>query len=337
MNCQEQLTCKILDKLTLNLPILEADLQKQIEIKNIIANEVYNFEVTSKCTDLVISDMDEWISYWLSCKKLKGIATKTLNNYKYLLNRFAQNTYKPIRMVNTMDIRKFMVMLSDTNGAESICNKLMTLEDFFNFVKEEGGIEKNPVSRVEKPKFTRNYKTPLTVMQQEILRNACIKQREKALFELFISSGIRVSEAANADIKDIDFEGRLLKVREGKGKKDRIVKFSTKAKLELMKYLKARNDDSEALFVTERKPYRRMGVRGLQCMIEKIRGRSGLTNINVTPHYLRNACGFNSIESGVPITSIQKLLGHSNVDVTIKHYAQTSNKKMLQDYDKAYN
>ena len=72
-------------------------------------------------------------------------------------------------------------------------------------------------------------------------------------------------------------------------------------------------------------------------MIEKIRERSGLTNINVTPHYLRNACGFNSIESGVPITSIQKLLGHSNVDVTIKHYAQTSNKKMLQDYDKAYN
>ena len=71
MNCQEQLTCKILDKLTLNLPILEADLQKQIEIKNIIANEVYKFEVTSKCADLVISDMDEWISYWLSCKKTK--------------------------------------------------------------------------------------------------------------------------------------------------------------------------------------------------------------------------------------------------------------------------
>lgn len=51
MDCREQLSCKILEKLVMEIPILEVDMPKQLEIKNIIANEIYNFEVTSRCTD----------------------------------------------------------------------------------------------------------------------------------------------------------------------------------------------------------------------------------------------------------------------------------------------
>lgn len=85
--CQEQLAYKIIQMLTKEFPQLEVDMVKQLDIKNKIANELYEYEVTSKCTSLVKSDVKEWICYYLSCKKLQNLSDSTLYNYKLLFDR----------------------------------------------------------------------------------------------------------------------------------------------------------------------------------------------------------------------------------------------------------
>lgn len=335
MDCREQLTCKILEKLVMEIPILEVDMPKQLEIKNVIANEIYSFEVTSRCTDLVVSDLKEWVAYWLACKKMKNLSQITLKNYTYLMNKFKERIVKPVRMINTMDIRSFMLELKETNGAESICNKLMTLNDFFIFCQEEGAIEKNPVARIERPKFVKNPRKPLNAMQQEILRNGCIEPRERAMYELMISSGARVSEISNANMEDLNMENRTLFIKCGKGGKSRTVKFSSKAKIELLEYIKIRKGNSEAIFVGKRKPYGRIGTRAMEKEINNIKERTKI-QISVSPHKLRTTLACNAINQGVAITTIQKLLGHENISTT-QRYTQSSTETIMRDYDKIFN
>lgn len=332
--CQEQLAYKIIQMLTKEFPQLEVDMVKQLDIKNKIANELYEYEVTSKCTSLVKSDVKEWICYYLSCKKLQNLSDSTLYNYKLLLDKFEQCVVKPIRMINTMDIRNFLFELKKTSNDESINNKLITLNSFFNFVKEEGGIEKNPCARVEKPKYEKHESTPLTQREQEIMRDSCKSLREKAFFELMISSGIRIGELCNIRMGDINLENRTLFVRKAKGNKTRTVRFSTRAKLDIENYMKMKHNH-EYLFESSRKPYGNVTTRAMQDEMGRIVKRSGLET-RIFCHKLRTTNASNAIQVGVPITSIQKMLGHSHIDVTIKSYARLSDKTVFNDYEKVY-
>ena len=82
-NCNDELVVRIIGKLTMEFRELEVDLPKQLKIKRIIEETVYNYEVTSKETALVTSDLEEKINYFLATKKLEGLSPKTLKNYKF--------------------------------------------------------------------------------------------------------------------------------------------------------------------------------------------------------------------------------------------------------------
>ena len=332
--CQEQLTYKIIQSLMLEFPQLEVDMVKQLSVKNRILKEVYEFDIHSKTTSIVKSDVHEWVSYFMACKKLKGLSDKTLYNYKLLFDKFEKHIVKPIRMITPMDIRSFMVELLNTQGAESVCNKLITINDFFEFVKDECAIDKNPCSKIEKPKFQKHVSAPLNQTEQEILRNSCETPKEKAFFELLISSGIRVGELCAIKMEDINLENRTLFVTNGKGGKSRTVKFSTKAKIDIKNYI-VNKKNKEYLFETDRRPYNKVGVRSMQELMKKIVNRSGLEG-RIFCHRLRTTTASNAIKLNVPITSIQKLLGHSNCDTSLKFYAKLSNETMFNDYDKVY-
>ncbi len=86
-NCNEELAIKIIGKLTLEMPELEVNLPKQLEIKRYVEEIIYNYEVTSKETALVTSDLDGKINYFLATKKLEGLSAATLKNYTYTLRK----------------------------------------------------------------------------------------------------------------------------------------------------------------------------------------------------------------------------------------------------------
>lgn len=94
-NCNEELAIKIIGKLTLEMPELEVNLPRQLEIKRYVEEIIYNYEVTSKETALVTSDLAGKINYFLATKKLEGLSAATLKNYTYTLRKLEKFFNKP--------------------------------------------------------------------------------------------------------------------------------------------------------------------------------------------------------------------------------------------------
>ena len=128
---------------------------------------------------------------------------------------------------------------------------------------------KNPTAKIKTPKTPKRLREGLTIEELELVRESCETIRQRALIEVFYSTACRLSELSSLNIKDINWQDMSVIVF-GKGSKERKVFLSFKALYHLKRYLKSRSDDCEALFITDRKPYRRLTNRGIQYQIDKI-------------------------------------------------------------------
>lgn len=164
-----------------------------------------------------------------------------------------------------------------------------------------------------------------------MLREACKTPRERAMIEVFYATGCRLSEIQQLDRRDIDWQAKSAKVI-GKGNKEREVYFSWKAAYHLKKYLNSRNDIVPALFITERKPYRRLSKRGFQREIKLIALRAGIQK-NVHPHVYRHTFATLTLNNGADLSTVQSLLGHSNPGTT-QIYAQLSSGRKREQYQR---
>ena len=177
------------------------------------------------------SDLHRRIKYYLGAKKIDGLSERTLKNYKYNLELFAQRVTKSAAKVTTDDIRGYIAYLDETrNLAEtSLQTHINTLRAFFGWLHVEEKIKKNPMSKIKSLKlYKKGARQALTVEELERLRDACEGYREKALVEFLVSSGCRLSEVAQLSASDLNLTDRSVQVT-GKGDKDRSVYFSVRA------------------------------------------------------------------------------------------------------------
>lgn len=331
-NCNDELSYKIINKLMENFTILESDMELQLKVKYSIDEVIYDYQILPTTKELIVSDMKDKIAYFLACKKLKGLSNITLREYDRLLQSFSSFINKPVNLINVVDIRRYLMFLKDkNNGADTINNKIIIINSFFQFLQDEAIIIANPCANIPKVKAPKRVRKALSIEHQEILRKSCIKPREKAIFEFFISSGIRVSEGLSLKIDDIDWNNRSFYVI-GKGDKERRVKFSTRAKIELLDYLKKRKGNSEYLFISTKFPYNKVTVRCIQDEFKRILKRSGL-DINVFPHLMRHNFATNSADKGMSLSTLQNLLGHSNPSTTQKYITNNIN-NIDREYDR---
>jgi integrase/recombinase XerD len=136
---------------------------------------------------------------------------------------------------------------------------------------------------------------------------------------------------ANMRLDDINLQSRSARVI-GKGNKERIVYFSPKALHHLHKYLNNRSDDCEAVFVTERRPYRPMGIRAIQREVDAIEKASKITK-NLHPHVMRHTFATLSMDAGIELADLQHLMGHSDPATTLV-YASVSEERKQQAFKK---
>lgn len=192
-------------------------------------------------------------------------------------------------------------------------------------------LQRDPTARLKPPKQPKRMPKALGVEELEMLREGCITVRQRAFVEVMYASGCRLSEVSALNIDDINFQSMSFTVF-GKGSKEREVFLSFKAKHHLEKYLKSRNDEETALFITERKPYRRLSNRGIQREIKIIAKQSDVTK-NVSPHVLRHTFATLTLNNGADIVAVQHLLGHSNPSTT-QGYAVLSEEKKREQHKK---
>lgn len=170
----------------------------------------------------------------------------------------------------------------------------------------------------------------MTQLELEYIRNACVTQRDRAMVEVFYSTGCRVSELAILKKSDVDFVTGEVQLF-GKGRKHRVSYLNAKAKFALAEYWNSRSDDSEYAFVSERGCHE-LKKEAIEKAIRTISDRSGITK-KVTPHKFRHSTATQALESGMPIESIQLLLGHSSINTTMI-YAKTNKARVKTEHAK---
>lgn len=265
----------------------------------------------------------------------RGRAVKTVVNYDHYLTRY----FTQMKITDTSDIteenvREFRLWLNRQPGAGRDSMKrrtqnyyLIALRAFLKFLRKRG-VEGMSPERIELAKVPERQLDLVTSAELNRLLNAptealakakkpeerlkCL--RDRAILELFFSTGLRISELCSLD-SDLDLSRDEFSVR-GKGEKVRVVFLSEAAKTAIREYLKERKDMEEALFVDGRpNKLHRITPRDIQRHLKKYVAYAGITN-KVTPHTLRHAFATDLLSNGADIRSVQQLLGHASINTT---------------------
>jgi integrase/recombinase XerC len=224
-------------------------------------------------------------------------------------------------------------------SARTIQRRLSALRSFFNFLLREGQLSANPANEVQAPKARKRL--PATIDADQMTRlltfrtDKDLEVRDKAIMELFYSSGLRLSELVNLNLPDLDLRDRTVRVT-GKGHKTRVLPVGRFAIDALSAWLGERGGlakpDEQAVFVSSRG--RRLLQRSIQVRIAGWARRRGL-GLHLHPHMFRHSFATHLLESSQDLRAVQELLGHANISTT-QVYTHLDFQHLAKIYDQAH-
>lgn len=269
------------------------------------------------------------------------------NDIEEFINFLEQEGVVSFEGVDRIVVSNYIVFLrnrSTIHGTlknSSIARKLSSLRSFFGYLNEYVGISNNPFHYLKLPKDTRRIPEFLFYDEVDQLLSSIAIQtdvgiRNRTLFELMYACGLRVSEAVNLKLKDIDFHEDLLFVT-GKGDKQRVVPFYEDMHELLQRYLAIRqtwvvDPKLDNVFVNQRGNV--LTSRGIQYLLNKEVEQSSLT-MKVHPHMLRHSFATHLLDNGADLRIVQELLGHSSLSTT-QIYVHVTQERLKKTYDQAH-
>lgn len=277
-------------------------------------------------------DIEKYLEF---LKFEKNLSDNTIKSYQNDLEEFSKFFSCDLLKLRKSDVQNFLYKLKKSSKTKA--HYLTVINSFYKFYIQEEVISINPVVGIKMPKLSKTIPNYLSYEEIDLLLDIPLKNaydyRNKAALELMYSSGLRISELLSLKVKNIDFEGCLVKVL-GKGNKERLVPINEVA----LKYLRIyisdyrdkllKKEKCEFVFINNLgKGMSRVGFfkiikqRALEIGIKK----------EVSPHILRHSFATHLVNNGADIRIVQELLGHKNL-VTTEIYAHVMNAKVINEY-----
>ena len=289
------------------------------------------------------NDIELFLNY---LKNEKRYSLKTIISYETDLREyflFVEDNNIDYKTINKDQIRKFLHFLDDEKKKNSsISRMLSTLRHFYAYLVLNDVVVSNPFKLIRNPKKEKMLPNFLQGDElNEIFDVIDISNplglRNRALVELLYASGLRVSEASNLKLNDIDFGNKQIRIL-GKGSKERIVYFGEYADKYLNMYLKeGRNyllDGKSSSYVFLNKNGGQLSSRGIELIINKVSDEAALKH-HISPHSLRHTFATDLLNNGADLKSVQELLGHSSLSTT-QIYTHITNERLRSVYLKSF-
>jgi site-specific recombinase XerD len=275
----------------------------------------------------------ELIQYRRALKR-KNYSVHTLKSYINILDQFIRWLSVPLSEVTRKEIGLYVDhLLGKRRTPKTITCHLQTIRLFFDYlINEEGRTITNPVTRISL-RLPKPLPRHLKEDQVKRLFDSITDLRDRAMFMLMLRCGLRVQEVAQLSVDAVEFGRRQIFVSHGKGAKDRVVYMSEDARSALQAYLARRSSKARALFLVQKGPMKGspLSVRGIQKRIEYYAQKN---HLSVSCHRLRHTMATQLLNADADLTTIQDLLGHSQVTTT-QRYCRVANLKVQRDYYKA--
>ena len=275
-------------------------------------------------------DNSQKVEIFLSyLSQIKTYSQHTLRAYATDIKKFfdffeaKKNEAKEFKLeeLSRKEIRQFLAHLKEEGlGERSFHRHLSSLKSFFQYLLRFNLIEKNPFESLDPTK--RSKLIPKAVSEEEVQKllaaidlTDALGMRDRTIFELIYSSGLRISEIVSLDRKDLSLKELMITVH-GKGKKQRRIPLTENARDWIERYLShpgREERDLNALFLN--RFGKRITTRSLDRRFKDIVKKSGLA-ATITPHSLRHSIATHLLERGADLKTIQKLLGHAHLATT---------------------
>ena len=244
--------------------------------------------------------------------KISNFSPKTIKVYLYYnkeLLKFASD--KSSKEINRQDIKNYLEFLIDFNRSTSTINlAINALKFYYSKILHRKFF--NDIAGIKRPKTEKRL--PVVLSKQEIARmiEVSCNLKHKLMIQVLYCSGMRVAELRNLEIDHIDFDRKIILVKQGKGAKDRNTIVARMVLNNILKYI---NQNRPIRYLFEGSAGGKINIRSIQKVVEN---SAKLANIkkNVSPHTLRHTFATHLLENGVNLRYIQSLLGHARLETT---------------------
>ena len=245
--------------------------------------------------------------------------------------------------VTTVMLRRYLAYLRETGvSRRTVVRKIASMRSFFAYLRKRGEIEGNPAAGLRRPKTDKRLPSFLTESEIRALLEAPSSEtllglRDRAILELFYSTGMRIAELAALNVSHADLIGESCIVR-GKGKKERLLPLGSYACRAMRAYLDSRAAagfrarGSDALFVNARG--KRITARSIARNMQRHIRTAGVSK-KVSPHTLRHTFATHMLNAGADLRSVQELLGHANL-ATTQIYTHVTTERLRKIYEQAH-
>ncbi len=274
-------------------------------------------------------------AFLLACK-VDGLSPATISYYDYQIGRCVSFLYK-LKLTDAQDItaqhiRLFLLKLQETNCPNSIHDYYRAIKRFFNWLIEEGLLDKSPMVNIKPPRVPKKLIKPFSHKDIESMLLLCngnrfLDARNKALILLFLDTGVRNNEMATIQIAEINFDSETINIM-GKGAKERVVRMGKMAQKALLTYLLKRNDGHSCLWVTEERAP--MTAAGIQTTIKVLCRRADIKGVKRGPHTFRHNFATMALKNGANLFYVQSLLGHSSLDMTRRYASMIDSEEAVK-------
>lgn len=288
---------------------------------------------TALSTEFAV-DNAEYLRRFIALKTIKGCTPKTIKRYEADIGKALMRINKPVPQITTNDIRAYLARreYNDNVCRVTLNGELLCLRTFFQTMRKEEYISRDPTEKVERIKTPKVVKKPFTEIELERLRGGCRNAKQLAIIEVLYSTGCRVSELVGIDKCDLNGDEVLV---HGKGQKDRICYLNARAQVALKNYLSTRTDALPTLFPGENicthvmTP--RIGVSSVESMVRRIGKRAGVEGAH--PHRFRRTAATTALRRGMPIEQVSKMLGHEQITTT-QVYADADQNDLKRSHER---
>lgn len=271
----------------------------------------------------------------------RGLSPLTKENYARDIGQLLQLADKtPLRDIQPPQIRRYIAILHSKDlGGRSIARMLSAWRGFFEFLNLRHGFSSNPCIGMKAPKVPKTLpqalSTDQTIQLVSIEGDEPLTLRDRAILELFYSSGLRLAELVGLNTGALDLASGTVTVT-GKGSKTRIVPMGSHAIQAMKNWLKSRSllakPEESAVFVS--KLGKRITPRAVQLRLKEWAIKQGI-NADVHPHMLRHSFATHVLQSSGDLRAVQEMLGHANISTT-QVYTHLDFQHLAKVYDAAH-
>lgn len=293
-------------------------------VMGIVSASMEEYTVEHSEKEGVDASSEELLNAFLSAKEVEGKSPKTIERYRYIINRMLNTVNISVSSINVYHLRKYLMDIKSSGSSDTTIEGYRAIYcSFFGWLHKEGLLPKNPCANLGVIKCPKVIRKPFSSVELERLKEACTTTRDRTIINFLLSTGCRISEVCALNRDDIDLRSGECTVF-GKGSKERKVYLNEVTVMLLMRYFEERTDDSPALFIG--KGSTRMTPGGIRFALKTIEKKAKVENVH--PHRFRRTLATNLIDHGMPIQEVAAVLGHDKIDTTMKYvYVSQSNVK----------